>query len=742
MRIKSVEHISELSESNAGDVVVFESLKDVRIKNLNRIVLAHLNINSLRNKFDLFKDQIKGNVDVLVISETKLDDSFPTGQFKIPGYASPFRLDRDENGGGIMVFVREDIPVKFLSSENKPIEAFFFELNFHRKKWLVCCSYNPSKNNISSHLEALRRSLDIYSALYENTIPVGDFNVDVNDPIMGFFCESYNFKSLIKDPTCFKNPENPSCIDLILTNSPYSFQNYCVIETGLSDFHKMTVSVMKTTFQKLKPKIVNYRDYSGFSNDDFRKNLLHNLSLEIINTNGNGLEKFLQICIKTLDKMAPIKKKYVRGNNMRFFNKELSGAHKKRTQLRNRFLRGFSAQDCLLAMPEKWKSAVDKGKIFGILMTDLSKAFDCLSHELIIAKLSAYGFSLPALKLMQSYPTERKQRTKINQAYSSWEEIPFGVPQGSILGPVLFNIFLSDLFLIVQNTDFASYADDNTIYNAVDNIEEVVLSLQESSKKLFKWFSDNQMKSNGDKCHLIVSTNDTAEIQIGEYLIKSSTNEKLLGVNIDSKLTFDSHVSHLCNKANQKLRALARITPYMTLEKKKLVMNSFFNAQFNYSPLIWMLHSRKNSNKIKYLHERCLRLIYSDKKPSYENLLENDNSVSIHHKNIQALAIEMFKVKHKLCPDITSDIFKERTNNQYNLRNCNDFVIPRVHTVYHGTESITYLGPKIWDIVPEEIKQKKSLNSFKESIKKWKPIKCPCRLCKVYLDGVGFINST
>ena len=171
------------------------------------------------------------------------------------------------------------------------------------------------------------------------------------------------------------------------------------------------------------------------------------------------------------------------------------------------------------------------------------------------------------------------------------------------------------------------------------------------------------MKSNGDKCHLIVSTNDTAEIQIGEYLIKSSTNERLLGVNIDSKLTFDSHVRHLCNKANKKLRALARITPYMTLEKKKLVMNYFFNARFNYSPLIWMLHTRKNSIKINYLHERCLRLIYSDKKSSYENLLENDNSVSIHHKNIQALAIEMFKVKHKLCPDITSDIFKEWTNN-------------------------------------------------------------------------------
>ena len=137
---------------------------------------------------------------------------------------------------------------------------------------------------------------------------------------------------------------------------------------------------------------------------------------------------------------------------------------------------------------------------------------------------------------------------------------------------------------------------------------------------------------------------------IGDLTIKNSASEKL-GVNIDSKLNFD-----LCNKANKKLRALARVTPYMTLEKKKIVMNSFFNAQFKNYPLIWMLHSRKNNNKVKHLHERCLRLIYSDKNSSYENLLEKDNSVSISDKNIQALAIEMFKVKHKLCPEITGDI--------------------------------------------------------------------------------------
>ena len=245
------------------------------------------------------------------------------------------------------------------------------------------------------------------------------------------------------------------------------------------------------------------------------------------------------------------------------------------------------------------------------------------------------------------------------------------------------------------------------------------------------------MKGNTHKCHLLLSKNESYETHTGDSIIESSTCEKLLGIKIDSKLRFDDHIQDLCNKANRKLRALARATPYMNLQKRKILMNAFFNAQFNYCPLIWMLHSRQNNNKIKHLHERCLRLIHNDKLSSYEELLEKDGSVSIHHKNIQSLAIEMFQIKHGQSPEIVSDIFAQTTQH-YNFRQNRDFRIRSVKSVYHGSESISYLGPKIWEIVPAKIKETNSLNSFKIEICKWVPQSCLCRLCKQYISGVGF----
>ena len=125
-------------------------------------------------------------------------------------------------------------------------------------------------------------------------------------------------------------------------------------------------------------------------------------------------------------------------------------------------------------MLEKWKSTIDNKKSYGALLTDLSKPCDCLSHELVITKLNAYGFNMSALRFAHSYLKNRMQRTRINSEYSSWEEIMFGVPQESILGPLLFDIFLCDLFLIMENIGIVSYADDSTPYTTGNSIEEVI----------------------------------------------------------------------------------------------------------------------------------------------------------------------------------------------------------------------------------------------------------------------------
>ena len=136
-------------------------------------------------------------------------------------------------------------------------------------------------------------------------------------------------------------------------------------------------------------------------------------------------------------------------------------------------------------MPEKWKHAVNNNKVFVVLLTDLSKAFHCICRDLLIAKLNAYGLSLTALKLVHRYLQNRKQRTKNGTAYSLWEEIFSGVPQGSILGPLLFNIFLCNLFLTIEGNYFTNYANDTTPYVIGNNAEEVVSELGAITQKLF-----------------------------------------------------------------------------------------------------------------------------------------------------------------------------------------------------------------------------------------------------------------
>ena len=283
------------------------------------------------------------------------------------------------------------------------------------------------------------------------------------------------------------------------------------------------------------------------------------------------------------------------------------------------------------------------------------------------------------------------------------------------MGLLLFNIFLCDFFLSIENNYLTNYADDTTPYVIGSNQDEVVSELTDITEKLFTWLSQNEMKANLGKRHMLLSSTELLNLKISETVIHNSQSKNLLGVIFDNELKFEKHINTICQKGNRKLNALARIKPYVELTKQHILMNAFIDSQFNYCPLIWMFHSCNLNNKINRLRKRCLKVIYNDKTSGLEQLLQNDNSVSIHNRNIRTLAIEMHKVINGLSPEIMNEIFQIREETRYNLRYTSQFTIPPIHSVYNGRESVSFMGPKICKLIPPTFKQIKPLSGFKKS---------------------------
>ena len=230
------------------------------------------------------------------------------------------------------------------------------------------------------------------------------------------------------------------------------------------------------------------------------------------------------------------------------------------------------------------------------------------------------------------------------------------------------------------------------------------------------------MKVNTGKSHILLSCNSRATID--NSYIEMEDEQVLLGTTIDSNLNFKNHMNNISKKASQKLNTLARITPYMYIQKRRTIMKSFVTSQFSYCPLIRMFHSRRFNNKINSIHENALRITYQDNTSAFQKLLNKDNSVSIHRRNLQVLTTEMFKIHRDLSPEILRQTFVSKTSS-YNLNRNDTFEKRQVYSVYHGKESLLLLGPKIWDLVSVELKQSESLHSFKLKIKNWEPFEFP-----------------
>ena len=393
------------------------------------------------------------------------------------------------------------------------------------------------------------------------------------------------------------------------------------------------------------------------------------------------------------------------------------------------FRKGHGCQTTIIKLLEDWKKALDSNHYVAAILMDLSKAFGCLPNDILLCKLAAYGLAEHSVNLMSSYLSDRRQQIKISSVVSSWAQIKKGVPQGSILGPLLFNVFINDIFYFVEKCILYNYADDNTLSLHTTDFDLLLEGLQHDSKILIDWFSFNCMKANPDKFQAIAVGKRTSlrnpTFNVNNSVISCEDVVKLLGVDIDCNLTFDSHIKNICKKAGQQINVLKRIGKNLCRLSRLTIFHSFILSNFNFCPLSWHFCSKGNTEKIEKIQHRALRFVYDDYSSSYQELLTKAKLPSLHVNRMRNMAAETFKILNGIAPPVLNDLLTKRENS-YNFRYSNILKIPQVKTTKFGKNSFSYAAPVLWNSLPDHFRKTADFNQFKNLISFWNGNDCKC----------------
>ena len=362
---------------------------------------------------------------------------------------------------------------------------------------------------------------------------------------------------------------------------------------------------------------------------------------------------------------------------------------------------------------------LDQNKIVGVVLMDLSKAFDCLPHELLIAKLASYGIQRNILLLLFSYLKDKTQIGDIKGKRSSFITVLAGVPQGSIIGTVLFNIFINDMIDIFETCNVNNFADDNGISTSAESVPEVIKNLEIGSCKAIHWFKENKMIANPSKFDAMIIKKDGEDISktilnIGDKEIETSNKIQLLGLTIDDKLSFKEHIAIICKKAANQLNALKRLGTYINFETKEKLAKAFISSHFNYCPIVWHFCGKGDIHKIEKLHERVLRFVYNDYNNDYLDILQINGESTMYLQRIRKIASEVYKTINGLNPSYMLELLSFRNRN---LRKPQDIYIPKVNHVKFGYRSYRFEAPTLWNTLPLEIRLAENFYLLKKLIK-------------------------
>ena len=297
--------------------------------------------------------------------------------------------------------------------------------------------------------------------------------------------------------------------------------------------------------------------------------------------------------ISILPTLSKFIEKWIHKQLMSFLN-SYSLLHKQQSGFRE----GHSTESALILMIDSWLKAINDGKFVGCLMVDFRKAFDLVDHNLLLQKLRLYKCDENSLQWFNSYLSNRTQMVSINYKVSSSESIKFGVPQGSILGPLMFLIFINDLPLVLDNTITSTdlYADDTTVYDIQTNMQTLERNLQNSLLLLNKWCRENGMVINTDKTKVMLITsrqkrynlkNSDLSLNFKDADLKLTSNEKVLGVHIDENLLWNGHFQYISKKISSHLWLLLQIKSFLSKEDKLLFYNAYIRPNIDYCSVIW-----------------------------------------------------------------------------------------------------------------------------------------------------------